>query len=117
MKKKLKISMHDTTLLWKTSKKFDLDFDKLSFILLDYIKNNNTELYYLRMSELCGSYDPFIRQSIKHLILECQDIYNAIGEIDDIKLTGNKLIIRYEDLNDETTRETDLSIPKFWYNA
>lgn len=115
MKKKLNVSMHDTTLFYKTASRFDIDFEKLSVVLLDYIKNNNGELYYLRMSNLCGVYDPFIRQIIKPLIVECQDIYSTLGEISEIKLTGNKLIILYEDLENETDRKPNILLSELWY--
>lgn len=110
MQGKLKTSMHNTNLIWKTALKFDLNFSTLADVVLDYIKTNNGDLYFIRMTKLCGQYDVFVKQVLSELIRECQELYNQFDSVERITLTESRLIILYEEFRDEIDRETKLLI-------
>lgn len=97
MEKTCKLSLTDTTAIFRVSQRFDVNFHALGGIFLSNVRHPHTELYQLNLDTFFPRYGIFICQELNELMSICQDRYQSFETVRTMYLTPNRLVIIYED--------------------
>lgn len=97
MEKTYKLSLTDTTDIFRVARRFNVNFHSLGAIFLSNIRHPHSELYQLNLDTFFPRYGIFICQELNDLMLICQDRYQSFDTIRTMYLTPNRLVIIYED--------------------